>query len=265
MRRIPWILALLLSALVQAPAAEAQQKPIRLELNIPTSRLVVYEGDTPIHTYPVSVGVAGHDTPHGRFTISHAEWNPWWRPPPSPWARNERVTPPGPNNPMGRVKLFFQPLYFIHGTPDQENIGRPASHGCIRMLNRDVIALSRLLHERAAPRVSSAEIDRILARPTQTRRVDFQEEIPFTVTYNPVVVEDGKLRVYPDVYRRNAVHSEGVYQALLHAGYDVDAVSFEAVSRVVKQARESEGSFSIDLGEAFGEEIASARRVASEP
>jgi lipoprotein-anchoring transpeptidase ErfK/SrfK len=30
---------------------------------------------------------------------------------------------------------------YIHGTPDEARIGEPASHGCIRMRNRDVIAL----------------------------------------------------------------------------------------------------------------------------
>ncbi|MGH0030665.1 MAG: L,D-transpeptidase family protein [Myxococcota bacterium] len=30
---------------------------------------------------------------------------------------------------------------YIHGTPDEASIGRPASHGCIRMRNDDVIEL----------------------------------------------------------------------------------------------------------------------------
>jgi len=30
---------------------------------------------------------------------------------------------------------------YIHGTPEEEKIGKPASHGCIRMLGKDVIEL----------------------------------------------------------------------------------------------------------------------------
>lgn len=30
---------------------------------------------------------------------------------------------------------------YIHGTPDDDRIGTPASHGCVRMRNDDVIAL----------------------------------------------------------------------------------------------------------------------------
>ena len=30
---------------------------------------------------------------------------------------------------------------YIHGTAEEEKIGAPASHGCVRMRNRDVIEL----------------------------------------------------------------------------------------------------------------------------
>lgn len=39
---------------------------------------------------------------------------------------------------------------YIHGCPDTEPIGQPASHGCIRMRNADVIALFDLV-ENACP------------------------------------------------------------------------------------------------------------------
>lgn len=35
----------------------------------------------------------------------------------------------------------FRRFIYIHGTPDSEPMGEPASHGCIRMRNTDVIAL----------------------------------------------------------------------------------------------------------------------------
>jgi hypothetical protein len=34
---------------------------------------------------------------------------------------------------------------YIHGTPDEARLGTPASHGCIRMRNADVIALFDLV------------------------------------------------------------------------------------------------------------------------
>ncbi len=40
----------------------------------------------------------------------------------------------------GNAKAFSRGIY-IHGTPEERNIGRPTSYGCIRMRSRDVIAL----------------------------------------------------------------------------------------------------------------------------
>ncbi|MCU7935115.1 MAG: L,D-transpeptidase [Candidatus Thiodiazotropha sp. (ex Dulcina madagascariensis)] len=40
----------------------------------------------------------------------------------------------------GRVDSLRRFIY-IHGTPDEEPMGVPASHGCIRMRNRDLMAL----------------------------------------------------------------------------------------------------------------------------
>jgi murein L,D-transpeptidase YcbB/YkuD len=239
-----------------------QQSDLRLDLNLPALRLTVYEGDRAIRSYPVAIGMRGHDTPTGAFDIDFAEWNPWWHPPARAWARDEKVTPPGPGNPMGRVKLFFEPLYFIHGTPERGSIGTPASHGCIRMLNSDVIALARLIHERAAPAIAP-QIDGIL-RSGRTRRVDLRRSVPFTIRYDPVVVEDGKLVVYPDVYRRNAVHAEGVYQALVRAGYEVGAIPFHEVRGLVERARGRRDVYTIRLDEAFGR-IAAVTEPLEEP
>ena len=43
-------------------------------------------------------------------------------------------------NRYGKVDSTWRYIY-IHGCPDQKMRGEPASHGCIRMLNADVIAL----------------------------------------------------------------------------------------------------------------------------
>lgn len=50
---------------------------------------------------------------------------------------------PGRNR-LGKVDTMRRYIY-IHGTPDCEPVGMPASHGCIRMRNRDVIELFELV------------------------------------------------------------------------------------------------------------------------
>lgn len=43
-------------------------------------------------------------------------------------------------NRLGEVDTMRRYIY-IHGTPDNEPMGKPASHGCIRMSNADVLDL----------------------------------------------------------------------------------------------------------------------------
>lgn len=47
---------------------------------------------------------------------------------------------PGRNR-LGCVDTFRRYIY-LHGTPDEAALGRPASHGCIRLASDDVIALA---------------------------------------------------------------------------------------------------------------------------
>ena len=239
--------ALLLTA-ASAAAAGAQ---VRIDLNIPTGRLQVLDGDSVLRTYAVSVGKPGHDTPDGAFTLERAEWNPSWRPPDRAWARDARFTPPGPNNPMGRVKLFFAPLYYIHGTPDTADIGAPASHGCVRMRNRDVVELARLLHRHADPTVAPSEIDGILRRSGTTRWSSFRAPVPLTIRYEPVVVEGDSIRVYPDVYDRSRVHTEAVIQALIGAGFDARSIDRGQARALLARVRDAEGAVAIRISDAF--------------
>jgi L,D-transpeptidase YbiS len=46
---------------------------------------------------------------------------------------------PGKNR-LGRVDSMRRYIY-IHGTPDEVELGRPGSRGCVRMRNRDIIRL----------------------------------------------------------------------------------------------------------------------------
>lgn len=45
------------------------------------------------------------------------------------------------------AKSSMRRYIYIHGTPDEELLGRPASHGCIRMRNIDVYALYEFVDE----------------------------------------------------------------------------------------------------------------------
>ncbi|MFO7260757.1 MAG: L,D-transpeptidase [bacterium] len=213
-----------------APESEAAAS-LRLTLNLAAYRLYVYENGERTRSYRVAVGKPGHRTPTGSYRITRVVWNPWWHPPNRPWARGKKPTPPGPNNPMGRAKLYFMNLYYIHGTPYRKSLGTPASHGCVRMSNSDVIELARLVHEYASPNVSRSLIDRLVANPRMTRTIWLQRPVPFRVYAQRAEVLDGRLEVYASSGSATELRRD-VLAALAEAGLaerDVDADRLEHV------------------------------------
>jgi lipoprotein-anchoring transpeptidase ErfK/SrfK len=120
--------------------------------------------------YAVAVGNRQYPTPTGQFRIGKVIWNPAWKPPDSNWARGKEAKPAGhPDNPMKRVKMFFkEPDYYIHGTDDEDSLGRAESHGCIRMHVDDATSLAQLVMEQGGKPMPVPWYRRIFRRKTTT-------------------------------------------------------------------------------------------------
>lgn len=123
-------------------------------INIAEYRLYYYPaGGSVVHTYPLGIGREGWGSPVGSTRISAMTANPAWYPPKS--IREEHaadgdplptVVPPGPDNPLGPYKMSLAiPGYLIHGSNKKFGIGMRVSHGCFRMLNNNVLELSRMV------------------------------------------------------------------------------------------------------------------------
>ena len=213
--------ALLAVALSAAPAMA--QESMEIVVNIPAGRLDVIQGGERIRSYPVSVGTRGHATPTGDAAIRRMVWNPSWTPPDSEWARDERPAAPGPNNPMGRVKMHLFDDYYVHGTParNERFLGRPASHGCIRMRNADVMELAQLVLRADGAPVSDETVQRLVANPRQTREMRLSGRVRVRVEYRLAEVGADSVTLHPDVYARSAGrYVERVRQELRTLGHD---------------------------------------------
>ncbi len=141
-----WILAavLVLSgfALGQDPRLvnDANEPTRRVILvSIPDRKLAVIENDEVIRVFAVSVGAQVSPSPVGQFEIVSRLANPTYYHP-------GIVIAPGSGNPIGpRWIGLNQKGYGIHGTNQPNSIGRAASHGCIRLRNRDVKRLYEMV------------------------------------------------------------------------------------------------------------------------
>jgi lipoprotein-anchoring transpeptidase ErfK/SrfK len=99
--------------------------------------------------FPVGVGRTGK-TWTGQTRVEGKYVRPAWAPPDE--IRREHpnlpeVIPGGAaNNPMGEAALTLRGgEYAIHGTNRPQSIGGFVSYGCIRMYNRDIVELYRLV------------------------------------------------------------------------------------------------------------------------
>jgi len=90
-------------------------------------------------------------TPRGEFRVIGKALNPKWRKP--DWAYVEAGEPvPPPEDPsrvvegeLGASVLNLGDGYLIHGTKSEELLGRPASHGCVRVGAADLEKLYEMV------------------------------------------------------------------------------------------------------------------------
>lgn len=125
------------------PVKEAAANNIqdtRLVIRLRDRRVYVYHRNQLKTSYPIAVGKAGWETPKGNFKVIEMQRNPAWQ---HPWKGT--IIPPGPENPLGARWIGFwtdgKNYIGFHGTPQENLVGQAVSHGCIRMRNKDVLAL----------------------------------------------------------------------------------------------------------------------------
>jgi hypothetical protein len=94
---------------------------ITLQIDPLRNRLTVFVNGVPYKKYPIALGRPDTPTPVGEWTVINKYKN-WGSGFGSRWI--------GLNVPWG--------IYGIHGTNRPGSIGHDASHGCVRMFNRDV-------------------------------------------------------------------------------------------------------------------------------
>jgi L,D-transpeptidase catalytic domain len=93
-------------------------------------RVAVVVDGAETYRWPVSTGARGHETPTGRFRPIRLErhwYSRQYEMTPMPWA------------------MFFHRGYAVHGTMEAYNLGRAASHGCVRLRPDNAATLFSLM------------------------------------------------------------------------------------------------------------------------
>ncbi|MGI9521900.1 MAG: L,D-transpeptidase [Hyphomicrobiaceae bacterium] len=127
-------LAVVGAFLLQPLTAEAS---VRVNIDISSQRMSVYVNGSLRHIWRVSTGRRGYSTPTGRFRPTRLERS---------WYSRKYNWSPMPHS------IFFVGGVAIHGTNYTRQLGRRASHGCVRLARGNAARLFGLVRRHGARR-----------------------------------------------------------------------------------------------------------------
>jgi len=148
----------------------------------------------------------------------------------------EVIEPTDPRNPLGKIKIPLGYGYLLHQAKGPRDLGDLVSHGCIRVMQKDLYAIAEMI---AAARSLDISTDQIAATKRDKKTVLLSLETPVIVeiTYDTIVVENGRLNVYPDVYERKMNTVENVRTELRTSGIDDSLVTDKEITRIISLAK----------------------------
>lgn len=202
-----------LTGSIQKAAFIPGDDDIKITINVPSFQMTFWQNGKEVKLYPVGVGMAEFPVAISLRSARSVEWNPVWIPPSSDWIERsstvkagEIVLPTDPRNPLGKVKIPLGYGYLLHQAKGPSDMGSLVSHGCIRVLQADLYDLAEKI---VAARRLDVTPEQIAAAKRTKKTLVAEIDPPLTVeiTYDTIVVENGQLHIYPDVYgyKRNTV------------------------------------------------------------
>lgn len=130
LRHIAFPFAAIIALVTLAQAAYAN---VMIIVDKSAQKMTVTVNGEDRYTWPVSTGRDGYDTPSGDFQPFRMEKDHFSR---------EWDDAPMPNS------IFFSKIgHAIHGSYEVRNLGRPASHGCVRLAPQNAATLFALVKD----------------------------------------------------------------------------------------------------------------------
>jgi low affinity Fe/Cu permease len=205
----------------------ATPKDTRIIVNIPAFRMDVFQDGALLKSYKIGIGYQQFPLPTGFRKAEQIIFNPTWTQPNESWASDPgAVTPAGAaGNPLGPIKVPIGGANLIHGGKSLAKIGTFASHGCVGLTNDEVKDFVRTLADAAKIELTDDKIAGYLKHRTRTQVVKIPTAVPVELRYETIVIQNGQLHVYRDVYNKNTNTEEN-----LRAAFDASGVGFDKLA-----------------------------------
>jgi lipoprotein-anchoring transpeptidase ErfK/SrfK len=200
-------------------AAGSVPTDTRILVNIPAFRMDVIKDGKIVKTYKIGIGYPEFPLPTGLRQAKEIIFNPTWTPPDEPWVKGkvkplEKVEAGSKLNPLGPIKIPIGLPSLIHGGKSPARIGTFASHGCIGLTNGQVQDFALELSSLAGNDLTQQQVKEYEKQKTETKNVKLGRDIPVEIRYETIVVENGTLKIYRDVYERGTNTQENLEKVL---------------------------------------------------
>jgi lipoprotein-anchoring transpeptidase ErfK/SrfK len=205
------------------PGPNAVPKDTRIVVNIPAFRMDVFHEGSLVKSYKIGIGYPEFPLPTGLRKAQTIIYNPTWTPPDEPWVKKmknvsagEQVAAGSKLNPLGPIKIPIGQPSLIHGGKSPAKLGTFASHGCVGLTSAQVLDFSKLLAQVSGTELTDKAIQSYFKNKTRPQAVKLDHVVPVELRYETIVIEDGKLHIYRDVYDQDS-NTEANLRAVLEA------------------------------------------------
>jgi lipoprotein-anchoring transpeptidase ErfK/SrfK len=211
----------------------------RIVVNAPAYRMDLFKDGQLVRSYKIGIGYPEFPLPTGMRQASTIIFNPTWTPPDEPWVKGkikagEKVEAGSPLNPLGPIKIPIGLPSLIHGGKQPARLGSFASHGCVGLTNPQVQDVALALGQLTSTELNAEDVANYEKNKTETKNVKLANAIPVELRYETIVVEDGKLKIYRDVYERGTNTEENLRRVLEANGVSFDSLSEQERSQILK-------------------------------
>jgi len=115
------------------PGTKKAGSAVLISINKTKQEMTVFLDGIEKYHWPVSTGRAGYSTPSGTYTAT--SMNEIW------------YSKQWDNSPMPHSIFFIKDGHAVHGSYEVKNLGKPVSHGCVRISPENATTLYALVKE----------------------------------------------------------------------------------------------------------------------
>ncbi len=224
----------------------------RIVVNAPAYRMDVFKAGLLIKSYKIGIGYPQFPLPTGLRKARTIIFNPTWTPPDEPWVAKmkdvsvgEKVEAGSKLNPLGPIKIPIGGPSLIHGGKSPAKLGTFASHGCVGLTTPQVQDFAKVLAQLGGAHLTDTDIAAYARDKTETKQVKLPNAIPVELRYETIVVEDGRLHIFRDIYDQDTNTEENLRTVLEANGVRLADLTEEERTQILNALAQMSGASTV--------------------